>query len=272
MRAIARWRLPAAKCSLPAMKRFALRIELEKLRAPLLDQVIRHDEHRLLRKPQPPHFHRGGRHRPGLPRPDDMRQQRARRSARCARRRPSGARKVTVAQKLAAHAGKRQMRAVEAAQAQVVEAVVVVARQPCARRAVLPDPLPEAVFQLLLLLARGDGFLLVDDPRPVLQLVIGRRRAAVERLLDQVRRAKPRGSVRRRVADAPRVDGIDLDRPGRDRLAWPTRMLAGLCRAAPRRSPGCRSPESTRTPVGPRSRPVAGRRAVRPSGLRHCAR
>ena len=60
------------------------------------------------------------------------------------------------------------MRAVEAAQAQIVEAVVIVAGQPRRARAVFPDPLPEAILQLLLFFARGDGLLLVDDPRSVL--------------------------------------------------------------------------------------------------------
>ena len=54
-----------------------LRIKLQERRAPLLDQMIGHDEHRLFREAQAAHFHRGGRHRPGLARADDMRQQRA---------------------------------------------------------------------------------------------------------------------------------------------------------------------------------------------------
>src|ERR1035438_5988480 len=98
------------------------------------------------------------------------------------------------------------MRAVEATQAQIVEPVVIVARQPRGPRAVLPDPLPEAVFQLLLLFASDDSFLLIDDAALVRQLVVGGRHAPVERLLDQVRSAKPRRSVRRCIADAAALE------------------------------------------------------------------
>ena len=54
-----------------------LRIEFQEFRAPLLDQMVGHDEHGLLGQPQAAHFHRGGRHRPGLSRADDVGQQRA---------------------------------------------------------------------------------------------------------------------------------------------------------------------------------------------------
>ncbi len=108
------------------------------------------------------------------------------------------------------------MRAVEAAQAQIVEAVVIFAGQPRRPRAVFPYPLPEAILQLLLLFARRDRLLLIDDPRSVLPLVIGGRHAAIERLIDQVGGAEARRSVRRGVGNAVFLAGIDLDRPCRD--------------------------------------------------------
>ena len=95
-----------------------------------------------------------------------------------------------VAQMLADHAGQGQMRAVEFPQADVVEAVVVLAREPGRTLRVFPDPFPEAVFELLLFLAGGDGFLLIDHARPVFVLVISGGRAAVEGVLDEVERAK----------------------------------------------------------------------------------
>jgi hypothetical protein len=112
--------------------------------------------------------------------------------------------------------GSCKMRAVEAAQAQIVEAVVIFARQPRRPRAVFPYPLPESIFQLLLLFARRDGLLLIDDPRSVLPLVVSGRHAAIERLVDQLGGAEPRRAVRRGVGDAVLLAGIDLDRPGRD--------------------------------------------------------
>ena len=82
-----------------------LRIELQELRAPLLDQVIGHDEHRLFREAETAHFHGGGGHRPGLARADDVRQQRA----AALQDPPDGVflvrRQVAVAQMLAVHAG-----------------------------------------------------------------------------------------------------------------------------------------------------------------------
>ena len=63
------------KVVLPGDEKPSLRVQLQKLRAPLIHQMIRHDEHRLLRQIQTAEFHRGGGHRPGLARSHDMRQQ-----------------------------------------------------------------------------------------------------------------------------------------------------------------------------------------------------
>jgi hypothetical protein len=125
---------------------------------------------------------------------------------------------VTVAQMLANHAGKGQMRAVERTQAQTVEAVVVVAGQPRGAFGVLPHPFAEAVLRLLLFLAGGDCLLLVDDARAVLAFVISGRRATVQGGLDQVGGPEPRGAVRRRVADVPAGCEVNFKGPGRDRL------------------------------------------------------
>ena len=94
------------------------------------------------------------------------------------------------------------MRAVEGAQAEIVEAVVIVAGQ--ARRARSSSSQIHSrkrSFNLLLFLPRGNGFLLVDDAGVLVDLVIGGRRASVERMLDQVGRKRPRRAIGRRVAD-----------------------------------------------------------------------
>jgi len=57
------------------------------------------------------------------------------------------------------------------AQAHIVEAVVVFAREAHAAFRILRDPFAEAVLDLLLFLARGNGLLLVDDAAAVLALV-----------------------------------------------------------------------------------------------------
>src|SRR5216683_2624177 len=110
------------------------------------------------------------------------------------------------------------MRPVECAQAQIVETVVVFARQPGSAFGLLPNPFPEAVLDLLQLLAPGDRLLLVDDARAVFPLVIRRGRAPVESVLDKVGGAEARGAVSRRVADVPPGRGIDFESPGRDRF------------------------------------------------------
>ena len=195
-----------------------LRIELQEFRAPLLDQMVGHHEHGLLGQPHAAHFHGGGRHGPGLSRADDMGEQRAAALQGAPDRVLLVGSEVMVAQLLADHAGQGQMRAVEFPQADVVEAVVVLAGEPGRTLRVFPDPFAEPVLELLLFLARGDGFLLIDHARAVFALVIGGRRAAVEGILDEVGRAKARSAEGRGVGDAGLGGVIGLDGPGGDRL------------------------------------------------------
>jgi len=123
-----------------------LRINLQKLGAPLLDHMIGHDEHGFFRQTKAAHFHSGGGHGPRLPGTHDVRQQRA----AALHDPPDGILLVTgevpVAQILPVHARKTQVRAVEAAQAQIVEAVVVFAGQPRRQRGIFPYPLPETIL------------------------------------------------------------------------------------------------------------------------------
>ena len=123
-----------------------LRIELEELRAPLLDEMIGHHEHRFFRQTKAAHFHSGGGHGPGLARSHDVRQQRAAALHDPPHRIFLMAGQVSVAQIFAIHAGQLQMRAVEGAQAQIVEAVVIFAGEPRRPRAVFPYPLPESIL------------------------------------------------------------------------------------------------------------------------------
>ena len=99
---------------------------------------------------------------------------------------------VVFPQHRAVHAGEGQVRAVIGAQAQVVERVVVIAREPVGAVLVLPYPLAESVLQLLLRLARRKRLLLIDDACVLVDLVVNRRRASVERILDEVGRPRAR--------------------------------------------------------------------------------
>ncbi len=53
-----------------------LRVKLEKLRSPLVDQVIGNNEHGFLGQIKATQFHGGGRHRPGFPGSHDVSQKR----------------------------------------------------------------------------------------------------------------------------------------------------------------------------------------------------
>jgi hypothetical protein len=68
-------RLPVAKSSFACYKEPSLRVQLQELCSPLVDQVIRRDKHRLLGEIEAAEFHRSGSHGPGLARSHDMRQQ-----------------------------------------------------------------------------------------------------------------------------------------------------------------------------------------------------
>jgi hypothetical protein len=153
MRAIACWRLPVSKWSFPATNKPSLRVQLQKLRSPLVHQMIRHDEHRLLREIQAAEFHRGGGHGPGLARSHDMRQQ----WAAALEDAPDCVllmrREISVAEGGAHHSGQGQMRAIEIAEPNVVESEVVLLRQPRRAFAIFPNPIAKAILQLLLLLS-----------------------------------------------------------------------------------------------------------------------
>ena len=92
----------------------------------------------------------------------------------------------------------------------------------CASRvcafAIFPNPIAKAILQLLLLLARGDGLRLIYGAVPVLVLVVGRGRAPIQRLLDQLGRTEAGGTVGRSVVHDVLRAVVEFDRPGRDGL------------------------------------------------------
>ena len=167
------------KVVLPGDEKPGLRVQLQKLRAPLVHQVIRHDEHRLFRQIQTAKFHCGGGHGPGLARSHDMRQQ----WAAALEDAPDGVllmrREISVAEGGAHHSGQGQMRTVEIPEPDVVESEVVFLRQPRGAFAIFPNPIAKTILQLLLLLSRGNCFRLIYGPAAVLVLVVGCRRAPI---------------------------------------------------------------------------------------------
>ena len=71
-----RARLLASKSSFAGDENVRSRIEREQLGRELPEHVIRHDEHRLRREPEPLQFDAGRDHRVGLAGADDVREQR----------------------------------------------------------------------------------------------------------------------------------------------------------------------------------------------------
>src|SRR5580704_3840424 len=117
-------------------------------------------------------------------------------------------------EKRAVHARKGQVRSVIGAQADIVERVVIEPGKTPGAFLVLPYPFAEPVPDLLLRLARGNGFLLVHDAGVFVDLVVNRGRASVERVVDQVGRKSPRCSPSRGVADVRFRGAVEGERPG----------------------------------------------------------
>jgi hypothetical protein len=128
----------------------------------------------------------------------------------------------------------------------VVEGVVILPRQPRGPVVVLPYPLAEPVFELLLPFTGRDGLPLVDDAGFVRALVIGGGNAAIERLLDEVGGVKARRAVGGRVADFGFGVAVERDVPGcnrpgvrnRDRALGNIEQLDDEVADVARRNPG----------------------------------
>ena len=109
------------KSSLPAISSLAFGIELHELAGELLQHVVGHDKHGLVDQPGLLHLHAGRGHRETLARAHRMGEQRI----AAAHGAPDGVFLVLVQVNRPVHPRKIQMRAVEAAQAQIVVGVVV---------------------------------------------------------------------------------------------------------------------------------------------------
>ena len=109
------------------------------------------------------------------------------------------------------------MAAVEDAQPHAVEVVVVFAAKPLATLVVLPNPSLKALFDLLQLVARGFGFLRVDDAGfgPRVGVVNGRR-FEIQRVLDQLQRRVAARSPFGRVRDSGASAVVTFYEPSAD--------------------------------------------------------
>ena len=194
------------------------RVEPQELGAPLLDEVVRHHDHRLLGQADPLELHGRRRHLEGLARADDVGQERG----RALERPPDGVLLVGLESDRRVRPGQRQVLAVGLPGAQVVHLLVVGADQARGALGVLPDPLLELLLDFLLLLAGGRGLRHVEDAPLALGIpdhVVDGGDAEVEGVGDQlvgvVARGPPglrvRGEVRAPARlYGPRGDGLDV--------------------------------------------------------------
>ena len=208
--------LPVArgKGFLAGNEELRMRVKRKKCRAPLLDEMIGHDDHGLCREAEAFHFHRGSGHHGRLSRADAVRQQGVVALKRPPYRIFLVLIEIVPPQKRPVHTRKRQVRSVIGAQADVVERVVIEPGKPLRAFLVLPYPFAEPVLDLLLRLARGNRFLLVHYAGVFVDLVVNGGRASVERVVDQVGSQRPRRPPGRGVADVRFRVAVEGERPG----------------------------------------------------------
>ena len=121
------------------------RIQREQFRRELREHVIGHDEHRFRRQPEPLQLDSGCDHRVGLAGADDVREQRV----IALDDSPDGILLMRVQRDLLAARWQRQMAAIEDAQADGIELVIILSAKPLASFIVFPNPRFEALFDFL---------------------------------------------------------------------------------------------------------------------------
>ena len=170
-------------------------IEAQKLRSPLLRQMIGHGEQRFLAKSQSLAFHDGGHHFKRLPSPHFVGQQRI----SAVQNMGDGVPLVRPQTNFRVHAGKSDMLAAVLPGPGGVEQNVVTLRQLPPPARVPPDPVPEGVLDGLLLLLGQRGFVLVQHslffPVCVLHRVIHAHVPEIQRILQNAVSAGTSGAV-----------------------------------------------------------------------------
>ena len=136
------------------------RIEPQKLRSPLLGQVVRHNKEGFLAQPQTLTLHGGSHHFKGFARAYFVRQQRI----AAVHHMGNGVQLMLPQGNGRVHAAKNNMAAVILAGAGGVHFLVVLAHQSLTALRVFPNPVLESIPDSLLLLGCQRGFLGVQHP------------------------------------------------------------------------------------------------------------
>ena len=146
------------------------RVQPQKLRSPLLGQVVGNDKEALLAQAQPFGLHRGGHHLKGLARAHLMGQQ----GVAAVEDVGNGSQLVLPQLNGGIHAAEGDVAAVILAGAGAVHFLVILADQRLAALRVFPNPVPESVPDGLLLLGGQGGFFGVQHPAfPALRVLDG---------------------------------------------------------------------------------------------------
>ena len=143
------------------------RVKLQKLRCPLLREMVWHNKQALLTQPQPLAFHGCGDHFKGRTSTHNVRQQRV----AAVQDAGDGVYLMGAERYLGIHARKADMASIVLAGAYTVELGIVERGQSVAAVRVFPYPVAESVLDRLLLLLREYGVLLVQHPCFITALV-----------------------------------------------------------------------------------------------------
>ena len=142
----------------PCHQQLGIRVEVQKLRSPLLRQVIGHNKQRFLAQPQPFCFHSGCRHFVGFARANFVCKQRI----TAIKHMSNGVALVLPEGDFRVHANKVNVGTVILTGSGAVEQLIVLPDQRNAPLGVLPDPVGKSILDDLLFLLCQHGFPLVQ--------------------------------------------------------------------------------------------------------------
>ena len=188
-------------------------IEPQKLARPLFRQVIGHNEHRLLAKPQPLAFHRRRHHLEGLARANLVCKQRIPAVQHMGNRRSL----MFPQRNFRIHPVKHDMRSVVFARPGRVEQLVIARHQLMPAGRVFPYPVVKSILDRLLLLLGNRRFLLIQLPFfPsvfILHNIVYARIPQVERIFQNFERGRTSGAVFHIVIHVLRQKALAVYRP-----------------------------------------------------------
>ena len=183
------------------------RVQPQKLRCPLLREVVRDSEHGLAAQSEALGLHSRRCHREGFPRAHLVSQKRVPAVEDAC----NGVSLVLAQLYLRVHTGECQVRAVVLTRSCAVEQLIVLGDKRLAALRVFPQPVAEGVLDDLLLLLGEGGLLDVEYPAlgavRILDLVVDAHVAEVQGVFENLVGVDARGTVGAESVDVVRADG-----------------------------------------------------------------